>query len=137
MVFLEKSKSFMHAEQRTSNIARQVTEIFETKKLYTQPQLTLNDLSQETQFSVNLLSAYFHQVLGTGYNDFVNRLRVQYFKEILKNRDFIHYTLAALAKQCGFHNRNTFSAAFKKLEGITPSRYVRLYQESLYMEEAI
>jgi len=137
MVTLENSEPIMFDEKRKARIESQVAEIFKTKKIFTQPQFTLKDLSQETHFSTNLLSAYFHQVLGTGFNDYINRLRVHYFKERLEDREFIHFTLAALAKQCGFHNRNTFITAFKKIEGITPSRYVRLYRESLYMEEAV
>jgi AraC-like DNA-binding protein len=31
--------------------------------------------------------------------------------------------IAAIAHESGFNNRNTFSAAFKKVTGISPSKY--------------
>jgi AraC-like DNA-binding protein len=33
--------------------------------------------------------------------------------------------LEAIAKECGFSNRNTFIAAFKKFKNMPPSQYIK------------
>ena len=124
---LVSSKPFKLEPEQKLDIETRLRETFEDRKLYTQPQFSLRHLSMETRFSTNLLSAFFNQVLGIHFNDYINRLRIHHFKEIVENENMHHLTLAGLAEHCGFHNRNTFTTAFKKFVGITPSKYLRMY----------
>jgi AraC-like DNA-binding protein len=124
---LVNSNPFKIEPEQKFEIEKRLRDMFEDKKLYTQPQFSLRHLSIETRFSTNLLSAFFNQVLGIHFNDYINRLRIRYFKEMVENENVHHLTLAGLAERCGFHNRNTFTTAFKKFVGITPSKYLRMY----------
>ena len=136
-VMLKISKTLKLQEEQKVQIESYLKEIFEGKKLYLEPQISLHALSQETRLSPNLLSTFFNRVLGVHYNDYINRLRIQYFNEMLENKDVSHFTLAGLATTCGFHNRNTFTTAFKKFVGITPSRYLRLIQDDNKLKKVV
>jgi AraC-like DNA-binding protein len=45
--------------------------------------------------------------------------------ELIENGQAEQFTLEALAAKCGFSNRNTFTSAFKKFSGKTPSCFIK------------
>ncbi len=50
----------------------------------------------------------------------VTQMRIEYAKELLATS---HYTLTEIADMCGSENPYYFSTVFKKLTGVSPSRY--------------
>jgi AraC-like DNA-binding protein len=59
------------------------------------------------------------------YNDFINRYRVFECKEVIMNGEWKYKTLEAIASEAGFNNRNTFTSAFKKETGQSPSEFLK------------
>ena len=72
-----------------------------------------------------LLSAVINQVFKTNYNDFINGYRIEHAKTLIQNGEAKMLTLEALSEQCGFNNRNSFTIAFKKHAGQTPSDFIK------------
>ena len=60
-----------------------------------------------------------------GFREFLNRYRVDYFKENLEKPGWKNLTLEAIAAECGFNSRITFISNFKKITGTTPSEYIK------------
>ena len=125
ILLVERKKPFKLMEDQNVYIECSLKEIFENKKVFTQAQYSLSHLSAEIKLSTNQLSAFFNQNLGLHFNDYINKLRVDYFLQIIESDESRQFTLAGLAERCGFHNRNTFTSAFKKFMGTTPSKYMR------------
>jgi AraC-like DNA-binding protein len=96
----------------------------ESKK-FLQHKYTIHMLATDLNIPPHQLSGFLNQHLNTSFNDFVNKFRIQYCIERIKNGDAQRYTLEALSFECGFNNRNSFTAAFKRLTGITPSDFMR------------
>jgi YesN/AraC family two-component response regulator len=136
-ITLQNRYAFILSEDQKVAIKQQLATVFEAQKSYLEPQFSLDDLSLETHLSTNLLCAFFNNVLGIHFTSYINGLRIQYFKETLDQETALHFTLEALARQCGFHNANIFITVFKKVEGITPSDYINLYLESLQLKRAV
>lgn len=80
---------------------------------------------KRTGQSSSLLSAFINREYGIGFREFLNRYRVDYFKENLDNPDWKNLTLEAIAAEYGFNIRSTFIANFKKITGTTPSEYIK------------
>lgn len=97
---------------------------FTQNKPFLQVGYKINDLSDELDIPVYLLSASINKAFGLNFNELVNNYRVDYIADSLKLSDKEHgYTLDALAVFGGFKSRNTLFNAVKKKTGETPSAY--------------
>jgi AraC-like DNA-binding protein len=94
-------------------------------KKFLQHKYSITNLSTDLQIPSHQLSNFLNQHLSTSYIDFINRFRVEYCIERIKNGDAQRLTLEALSLESGFNNRNSFTTAFKKLTGLTPSEFLR------------
>jgi AraC-like DNA-binding protein len=100
------------------------------KQIYLNPELTLAGLSSLSGIGLHKWSAYLNKVQQLGFNDYINRNRVDHC--VLKMHDGEHRskTLEALAQESGFNSRSTFIRAFKKFKGLTPSEYLEERERS-------
>ncbi len=108
------------------------------KKPFLQPSYTLRQLSEDTQISLHHLSAFINQYYGMKFNDLINHYRVHYCKQKLQNEEWRHKKLEAIGMESGFNNRNTFSIAFKKVTGVSPSGYLKNIRTGVpYIKEEV
>ena len=59
------------------------------------------------------------------FSDYLNRFRIEYCERIMNDTSAGAFSFKELAFKCGFNNRNTFTTAFKKFTGKTPSEYIK------------
>ena len=97
----------------------------EKSRKFLQHRYTINHLAGELGVPPHQLSSFLNQQLNTSFPEFLNKFRIEYCIERIKNGDARRLTLEALASECGFNNRNSFTAAFKRLTGVTPSEFMR------------
>jgi AraC-like DNA-binding protein len=97
---------------------------------FLQHRYTINNLASELHIPPHQVSIFLNQHLNTSFNDFVNKYRVEYAMERINLGDARILTLEALSSECGFNNRNSFTAAFKRVTGATPSQYMRRTEKS-------
>jgi len=76
----------------------------------------------------HIFSAFVSQAYGANFNDVINRHRIKYIEEGLKNEKWNELTLETIAEKAGFNNRVTFLTAFKKFTGTTPTQYIKNIQ---------
>jgi YesN/AraC family two-component response regulator len=94
-------------------------------KPYLKPRYRLKDLSDDMHMPLHQLSAFLNKRLGMHFSEYLNQFRIRYCEELIRNGSPGRIYLKELFSKCGFHNRNTFTTAFKKFTGKTPSEYVR------------
>jgi len=107
-------------------IRARMKNLMETKKPYLQKQYHIRDMSTDLEVPVHQLSAFINQVLGMRFNDYMNKHRVSHCQELILANPDRPLHLAELVDQCGFNNKNSFTAAFKKFTGRRPFEYIRL-----------
>jgi YesN/AraC family two-component response regulator len=118
-------------EPRATDLLRNKLDTFMLQqKPYLREHYTLKDLSEDMEVPLHQLSAFLNKQVGMNFNDFLNRFRIKHCEELIRNEVPGKVNLKELAYKCGFHNRNTFSNAFKKFTGKTPSDYVRASERS-------
>jgi YesN/AraC family two-component response regulator len=88
------------------------------------PHYKIKDLANDLHIPLHHLSAFLNKQLGMHFTDYLNQFRIRYCEELIKNEPG-RINLKELVSKCGFHNRNTFTTAFKKFTGKTPSDYMR------------
>ena len=100
-------------------------ELMYKKKPFLKPGYTIKDLSDELGMPSYQLSSFINHRLGMNFSDYLNQFRIKYCEELIKREGGGKLNLQQLAARCGFQNRNTFTTAFKKFTGRTPSDYTK------------
>ncbi|MEN5308916.1 helix-turn-helix domain-containing protein [Chryseobacterium cucumeris] len=100
--------------------------IMEQNKFYLEKGLTQNELAKRLKTNTAYLSAVINEYKGTNYNTYLNNLRIEYVKEMLRtNAQWRKYSVDTIADECGFANRPKFSKFFIELTALTPSEFIQ------------
>jgi AraC-like DNA-binding protein len=97
----------------------------EKNQPYLEPEITISRLSEMLNVRIEFLSDVLNSQLNQNFFDFINKYRVEEFKNqcILKTNS--HLTILGIAYGCGFNSKASFYRAFRKFEGISPSAYIK------------
>lgn len=98
---------------------------------YHQP-LTRDSVARAFHISPNYLSHLFQKSVGTGLNEYLNYVRLEQAKSLLKNYDM---KVREVAHACGFADSNYFCRQFRKSTERSPSEYRRQYRSQLHHPE--
>lgn len=93
------------------------------KKMFTDPHLTLNDLSECIKIKPHVLSKVINDCFNQNFRDFVNGYRIEEFIQLANKDENKRFTFLALAFEVGFNSKSTFNVAFKKIMNVTPREY--------------
>ncbi len=112
------------------NLHQQLTKLMQTQQPFLKVGYSLPDMATDAGVPVHQLSNYINSRYGMNFNEYINQYRIEHFKERLQQHDWNHKTLEALAMESGFSNRFTFTNAFKRMTGTTPSDYLRALRQA-------
>ena len=87
---------------------------------FTDPDLSLTSISEETGLSSAYISRLFKEETGSTFVSYVRYQRIQYARKLLDSTDRF---IKDIATECGFVDQTSFIRCFKATEGITPSDY--------------
>ena len=108
------------ASEKMRGIYNDLLYVFDNKKVYLDAQLNLAKLSQILFTNTTYLSRVINVFFKCNLKTLLNKYRIDYAKELLKEEECDIRTLPA---KCGFLSRSTFYSAFAKFEHITPSAF--------------
>jgi two-component system response regulator YesN len=83
-------------------------------------QVTLNEVAVHTYVSTYYISRMFKRELGKNFVDYLNEIRIEKAKELLKD---VRYKTYEVAESVGIPDAHYFSRLFKKYVGVTPTEY--------------
>ncbi|MDF2988324.1 MAG: response regulator containing CheY-like receiver domain and AraC-type DNA-binding domain [Eubacterium sp.] len=86
---------------------------------YSEP-VTLNEVAENIYVSTFYISRMFKKELGKSFVDYLNDVRIEKAKELLKDVKYKTYEVAEIV---GISDPHYFSKLFKKYSGMTPSDY--------------
>lgn len=132
---------YLLTSDRIEHISERLTEHMVQQRPFLKTGYSIRNLSDEISIPTYQLSAYLNRQKGLNFNDYLNQFRVRHCEDVFRSGNDRVLNLKGIASTCGFSNRNTFTKAFKKFTGYTPSEYRRQcfdsYQHSLLKPEAI
>lgn len=82
--------------------------------------IRLNDVAGMVNLSPVYFSGLFKREIGENFTDYVNRVRIDSAKVMLKD---VRNNVGEIAEMCGFSDTRYFAKIFKRMVGITPSEY--------------
>jgi len=122
---IEERKTTNHYETHYLNSIDQKANFYiQEFQPYLQPNFNLAQLSAQIHIPIHHLYYYFREEKKQHFNDYINEWRINHAKNLIKKGLIKEHTLEAIGLISGFPNRNSFSATFRKVEGIPPRTYV-------------
>lgn len=112
-------------DDTADSLKTKLSQLMETKQLYKNSNLTIDDISREMATNRTYLSKIIKRSFQSGFRDYLNRFRLEKAKELIRNAHSEDLNLLAVSENSGFQNYGTFNAAFKKEYGITPGEWKR------------
>ncbi|MFQ3574996.1 MAG: AraC family transcriptional regulator [Cytophagales bacterium] len=98
-------------------------EVKETES-FLKPDFSIENASNLINEKRNTVSKAINLVYGNNFFTYVNNLRVEKAKIMLKNESLTDkFSIEGIGKLCGFGSRSGFFSVFKKIEGCTPNEY--------------
>jgi AraC-like DNA-binding protein len=119
----EPYKIDLKLSDKTEEYHKRLIEFMRNRKLYLNPELSLDMLAKEMDISAGYLSQIINKVEKVTFYEFINKYRVEEAKIFLNDPAFNHYTILAIGMEAGFNSKSTFNTAFKKYSGTTPSAF--------------
>jgi len=113
------------SEKKIAEIRSKIESALQVEKKFLQQGYSINDLSNDTGIPSYLLTLYINNILSTSFPDLINKERIEECCKMMASGDYSHYATEGFAQLCGFSNRNTFTLAFRKYKGLTPSAYFK------------
>ncbi len=87
---------------------------------YRNSSLSLTDAADALNLNKSYLSTLMNDVLGVGFTDYLNGVRIGKAKELLNETDL---PVSEICRQTGFNSDQNFIRVFKKYVGMTPGQY--------------
>lgn len=118
--FFEEKEKYKNAklENETVVLIASKINLIKEKELYLNSKITLTQTAKELNIPKHHLSQYLNNNLNKSFSLFINELRIEKAKELLKTPN--PYTIETIGYECGFNSKSTFHTTFKKITGETP-----------------
>jgi len=127
---LKKPQISEAEEKKLEDVMQIIDSYMETERLFLKMGYTINDFSKDIHIPVYQISKSLNTFKDMGFVDYTNHMRVHYCLKKFKEGVWSNYTIEAIAGECGFNNRNSFTNAFKKFLGTSPSEYRENFHKS-------
>ena len=126
----QANKLYINSEQYSlilnSNEGGRLNEVLDyTFKNFNQ-EITIEQIAKIAFLSRSQFSYFFKLHTGKTYIQFLNELRIENACILLKNNN---RTIEQICYEIGFQNVSNFVRHFKKIKGITPSKYRKSWME--------
>ncbi|MBP1960897.1 helix-turn-helix domain-containing protein [Paenibacillus aceris] len=123
-ICLSYSKICQHVMEQRSNRNIELLDHIRMmlQKDFSNKALCLDDAADRLRVSKVYLSQFFKDQTGINFSDYLEQLRMERAKHLLKNSDF---AIQEIADQVGYASSNTFCRAFKRLHGVSATVYQR------------
>lgn len=116
--------------QQTETLLASINRVIHDIAVISNPDFSLQQMAQMTQSNTKYVSWVINNTYNKNFKTFLNDFRIEEASKMLVDREnFGHLTLQAISQKVGFKSTTSFNTAFKRVIGMTPSAYQRLYSE--------
>jgi len=102
---------------------------FFTNLYYKSKTADIEEFSNIMGISKEIIFKYVFFTYSMSFEELLNKSRVDYFVEIIKDPKYKNYTVAALAMEVGFNSRQRFYQPFKRYHGGNPSDLIDILND--------
>lgn len=99
---------------------REIRRALEYIALHYSEEISLHDIAEYVGLSDNYCSNLFKQEIGENLTSYVNKIRIEKAKKLLRNKSLKVYEVAGIV---GYKNATYLSTMFKKITGVSISEF--------------
>ncbi len=117
---------YVEGEQKKSKekLGKPIKEaVYYIRKNYAQP-ISQSDVAKAGNVSVTYLSRLFKEELGVGFNEYLTQVRLEESEKLLSETAL---SIKEIAAAVGYPDEKYYSRLYKKIKGIKPSEYRKIY----------
>ncbi len=92
-------------------------------RLYLHQSFNLTECARELDMPSHHISYFLKQQYGLSFTAYKNTLRMEHAKKLIEEGYLENNTIDALAVECGYASRTSFSKTFKSFIEVSPSEY--------------
>lgn len=126
----EESSDLKEEKKPHAELYNRIVALMEDKKLFTQFNLSLTDLSLKLGTNEKYISQAINSYSKTNFNVFVNSYRVDEAKRLMVEKGS-SLSIKQISGSSGFSNVTTFYRQFKEITGLTPSTFLQMSEEQM------
>lgn len=119
-----KYQQLKMSDEECADLVSRMRVYLETERAFTNAELKRTDLAKVLHVPAVKLSYVFSMYLKENYYEYINRYRLDAFKQLIDEGAYKRFTLTSLSEQCGF-KKSSFFSTFRKVEGMTPTEYLK------------
>ncbi|MFC0605449.1 helix-turn-helix domain-containing protein [Winogradskyella pulchriflava] len=124
-----KTKRIEIPEETEQNILTKLKR-FENSRKFLNKDMSLAVLAGQFETNTKYLSGVINKHYHDNFNTFINKLRINYIIDKLKNdSNYINYKISFLAEESGYSSHSSFATVFKSVVGMSPVTFIKLIQE--------
>jgi AraC-like DNA-binding protein len=121
--YLDQQQLISSSKKKAQPIFAELDQLVIAEKLYKQPRLSLQDLTQRTGLSLKDISWAINEGCHLNFCDYINRHRIEEIKTKLVDNPSPN--LLQIALDAGFNSKSSFNKSFKRQVDMTPSQYLK------------
>ena len=118
-----KNQSNPHDEKLLEMTYEKLIALVKEEEIFLNKNIKVADLASRVNQKEKVISRAINKHSESNFNTFINSFRVQYSKELFESGRLDHYTIEAIAEECGFANKVSFYNAFKGDTGMSPKQF--------------
>lgn len=111
---------FLHPERNKKEFKQIIKSACDFIHAHYQDDLTLTQMAEYTNVSISHFGSLFKRYTGETLIAYINQVRVEKAKELLRNSDDKIYLIA---EKVGFSSQHYFIRVFKNVKGMSPNEY--------------
>lgn len=114
-------------QEQRSLLAEQITEVMDRADVIVDPDFNLNKLAKLVNSNSKYVSAIINDTFHKNFKTLLNESRVrEVCRRLSDDENYSQLTIAAIANTVGYNSMNNFITVFKRITGMTPSKYRQL-----------
>ena len=120
------------AEDEYDDLKERLISLFESEKIYLDPDIRISDVAAKLLTSKPHLSKAIRIKTGRNFCQLVHHYRVKEAMRLYMGDESL--TISQLCRQVGFNSMTTFNTAFGRNTGFTPAEWCKNYRKKIIRE---
>lgn len=108
-------------------LADRITQVMDDPEVIADPDFNLSKLAKMVNSNTKYVSAVINDLQNKNFKTLLNESRIRLVcQRLVDEENYGHLTIAAIANTVGYNSMNNFILFFKRIVGMTPSKYRQL-----------
>ena len=116
-------------DQIINEIIGKLEDMVSNRKVYLNPHITITELAEDIGTNRTYLSKAIAKKYSTNFINYINELRIKEAVRLIHAGEHLNLNMDGIAEKAGFNNRVSFSKAFSRFTGVSPSFFIKNLRE--------